>query len=346
MEFGIKLPHSGPLATPDAIRSVAIEAERLAFHSVWVHDHISYGRDWLGHRSSGLTEQITPESTPDFYESIVTLAHVAGCTSRVKLGTSILVLPLRNPLVIGRQLITLQQLCGDRLLLGVAAGDYPDEFKALGVRYEERGRITDEYLAVLHKIFHGGRVEHHGRYCDVDSAWFYPAVTPPPIIIGGGVLAYLEPHQDRLVPAVLERVARFGDGWMPDWGTPSLINEGIRTLHGLASKYGREGRHFTIAFATVLFIGDTDAQAKAITARTIGAAEETANKVAKFGLRSPEKYYSKSLIGSPESIRDKISRYAQHGVELMIMNCLAPDLASFIQTLGRFREDVQPFVNA
>jgi len=344
MEFGIKLPHSGPLANPDAIRSVAIAAERLEFHSVWVHDHISYGRDWLGHRSSGLTEQITPESTPDFYESIVTLALVAGCTSRVKLGTSILVLPLRNPLVIGRQLLTLQKLSGDRLILGVAAGDYPDEFSALGVRYEERGRITDEYLAVLHKIFRGGRLEHHGRYCDVDSAWFYPAVTPPPILIGGGVLAHPEPDQDRLVPAVLERVARFGDGWMPDWGTPSLINEGIRTIHSLASKYGLEARQYAIAFATVLFIADTEAQAKAITARTILAAEEKANKVARFGVRSPEKYYSKSLIGSPEIIRDKISQYAQQGVGLMIMNCLAPDLPSFIRMLGRFREEVQPFV--
>lgn len=344
MEFGIKLPHSGPLATPDAIRSVAIEAERLAFHSVWVHDHISYGRDWLGHRSSGLTEQITPESTPDFYESIVTLAHVAGCTSRVKLGTSILVLPLRNPLVIGRQLITLQQLCGDRLLLGVAAGDYPDEFSALGVRYEERGRITDEYLTVLHKIFRGGRVDHHGRYCDVREAWFYPTITPPPILIGGGVLAHPEPDQDRLVPAVLERVARLGDGWMPDWGTPSLIKEGIRTIRGLARKYGREDSQYTISFATVLFIADTDAQAKAITAKTIDAAEETANKIAKFGVRSPEKYYTKSLIGSPEIVRDKISQYAQQGVELMIMNCLAPDLPSFIRMLRRFREEVQPFV--
>jgi alkanesulfonate monooxygenase SsuD/methylene tetrahydromethanopterin reductase-like flavin-dependent oxidoreductase (luciferase family) len=91
---------------------VAIEAERLQFDSVWVHDHISYGRNWIGHRASGLDESIKREADPDFYEAITTLAYVAGVTQNVKIGTAILVLPLRNPLVLGRVLITLQALSG------------------------------------------------------------------------------------------------------------------------------------------------------------------------------------------------------------------------------------------
>jgi len=342
VDFGIKLPHSGPLANPDAIREVSREAEHLAFHSVWVHDHISYGRDWLGHRASGLTEQITPDYEPDFYEAVTTLAHVAGVTTSIRLGTSILVLPLRNPLVLGRQLLTLQALSQNRLVLGVGTGDYPDEFHALNVPYAERGKFTDDYLEVLALILRGGKVEYRGSYCRVDEAWFYPRVTPPPVFIGGGVIARPEPEQDRLAPVVLRRVARWGEGWMPDWGSPALVREGIATIRRLAAQVGRADRAYSVAFATVLFLGDSDAEAEAITARTIQAAEAKANVIAGFGTRSLRKYYAKSLIGSPETVRDKVRRYADAGVGLMIMNCLAPDLASFVGMLKRFRAEVAP----
>ena len=342
MDFGIKLPHSGPLANPDAIREVSREAEHLAFHSVWVHDHISYGRDWLGHRASGLTEQINPDYEPDFYESVTTLAYIAGMTSSIRLGTSILVLPLRNPLVLGRQLLTLQALSHNRLVLGVGTGDYPDEFQALNVPYTERGKITDEYLEVLGRIFRGGKVEYQGSYCQVDEALFYPRVTPPPVFVGGGVIARPEPEQDRLAPAVLRRVARWGEGWMPDWGSPTLVQEGTATIHRLAAQYGRADHAYSVAFATVLFLGDSDAEAVAMTARTIQAAEAKANVVAGFGTRSLRKYFAKSLIGSPETLRDKVRRYADAGVGLMVMNCLAPDLDSFVGMLKRFRAEVAP----
>ena len=82
MRFGVKLPHSGPLASLSAVRAVAIEAERLNFDSVWVHDHISYGKNWIGHRASGLMEQMTPDYEPQLFEAVTTLAYVAGVTTR------------------------------------------------------------------------------------------------------------------------------------------------------------------------------------------------------------------------------------------------------------------------
>jgi len=164
VRFGVKLPHSGPLATAEAIRTVAVEAERLGFDSIWVHDHISYGRNWTGHRASGLEEQIPPNYEPQLFEALTTLSHVAAITTHVRIGTSVLVLPLRNPLVLGRELVTLQALSSNRLVLGVAVGDYPDEFEALQVQYGERGAITNEYLTVLRKVFRGGLVSHEGRY--------------------------------------------------------------------------------------------------------------------------------------------------------------------------------------
>jgi len=343
LKFGIKLPHSGPLASPVAVRTIAIEAEKLDFDSVWVHDHISYGRNWIGHRSSGLAEQITPEYEPELFEAITTLAYVAGVTKRIRIGTSVLVIPLRNPLVLGRELITLQALSAGRLALGVAVGDYPDEFEALHVPYKERGKITDEYLEVLHKIFRGGLLEHHGTYLTCDEAYFYHRIEAPPVFIGGGVIAVSDPAEDTLALPVLRRVARLADGWMPDWGSPSLIRKGAKIIKQLSHDYGRQNNDLEIAMHTTLYLCDTDEEAKNKTAQSVQGAEEVANIVAKFGTRSTKKAYERSLIGSPTSIAVKVAQYADAGVGLFVMKCLAPDVGSFVDMLGRFSKEVAPF---
>lgn len=340
MKFGIKLPHSGPLADPAAIRAVAIEAERLNFDSVWVHDHISYGRNWIGHRSSGLSEQITLESNPELFEAVTTLAYVAGFTERIRLGTSILVLPLRNPLVLGRELITLQALSAGRVAIGVGVGDYPDEFEALRVPYQERGKITDEYLDVLRKIFRSGVLKHQGKYITCDAAYFYPRVKAPPVFIGGGVIA--DAADDRLSLPVLSRAAKLADGWMPDWGTPDLLRQGTRKIRELRQSYGRWNGEFKLAWTTRLYVADTDEEARNVTARSIHETDAVANVIAKRGVRTPQRIYENSLIGSPKSIVAKITPYSAAGVELVVMNCMAPDKRSFVDMLRRFAEEIFP----
>jgi alkanesulfonate monooxygenase SsuD/methylene tetrahydromethanopterin reductase-like flavin-dependent oxidoreductase (luciferase family) len=315
-----------------------MEADRLNFDSVWVHDHISYGKNWIGHRSSGLIEQIMPASDPELFEAITTLAYVAGFTERIRIGTSVLVLPLRNPLVLGRELITLQALSAGRLVLGVAVGDYPDEFHALRVPYQERGKITDEHLEILQKIFRGGVLTHHGHYVSCDAAYFYPRVKAPPVFIGGGVIA--DPVEDRLVLPVLKRVARFADGWMPDWGSPELIHQGVTKIKELRRSYGRQDDGVQLAWTTKLYLADTDEEARDATARSLQGAEIVANAIARFGARSPQKAYEKSLIGSPKSIAAKIAPYADVGVDLVVMTCMAPSEVSFVDMLRRFDNEV------
>ena len=341
MKFGVKLPHSGSLASPEAIQRIALKAEELAFDSVWVHDHISYGRDWIGHRASGLVE-ITKDYEPRFYESIVTLSHVAGFTKKIRLGTSILVIPLRNPLVLGRQVITLQDLSGGRFVLGVGVGDYPGDFKAITVPYEKRGRITDEYLEVLRKVFQGGRISYNGEHVTVDDAHIHHMITPPPIFIGGGVIAMPEPSPDRLNPIVLRRAARFGDGWMPDWGRPEVIREGVRMLHDLAREYNREQVPFEVSMDKRFYIGHSDEEAYEKTKKTLAMAERTANVVAGIGYRSPRRIYENSLVGSAASIIEKIRRLSDVGVGRIIVTCLAADLNSFGEMLTRFDKDIAP----
>jgi len=186
MRFGIMLPHSGALAGVDAIRRVALEAEDLGYDSVWAHDHITYDTDWFLHRGSGLFEQCQGLE-PNFYESLSTLTYVAGITQRVKLGTAILVLPLRDPRVLARQAITLQALSKGRLLLGVGIGDYPRDFRVMGIPYENKNALTDEYLEALTVAFRGGNVSFRGSTVSFENAAYFPKVPPIPILYGGGV---------------------------------------------------------------------------------------------------------------------------------------------------------------
>ena len=143
------------------------------YDSVWVHDHVTYDTDWFAHRGSGLIEQCEGIE-PDLYESLCTLTWIAGFTERVKLGTAILVLPLRDPRVLARQAMTLQALSKNRLLLGVGIGDYPSDFQVMGIPYKDKTSLTDEYLQVLGTIFQGGNVSHNGATISFENAAYFP----------------------------------------------------------------------------------------------------------------------------------------------------------------------------
>lgn len=339
-KFGFMVPNSGPLANPESIRKVALKVEELELDSAWVHDHISYGSDWLGHRASGLAEQITEETEPTFYESINTLSYLAGITHRIELGIAIIVLPLRNPLVLGRQLMTLQSLSQGRLILGVGAGDYPPEFRAVRASYRERGPITDEYLDVLRRILHGGSVNYQGKYVQIENAQMYPRVNPPPIFIGGGVIAVPEPEDDRLASGPLQRTARFGDGWLPDWGKPELVQRGFSEIKEFAKKYSRERTKFQIAFSTAFHLADTDEEAFRNTAKSIQFSELEANAVAKYGVRTPRKTLERSLIGSRKTILNRIESYTNVGVSHFSLVPLTKSVEATIEMIASFAKDI------
>lgn len=339
MRFGIAVPNSGPLASRKAIRETAEKAEELEFDFVWVHDHISYGRDWLGHRASGLSEQISPETEPYLFESISTLNFLAGFTERIQLGTSVLVLPLRNPLVLGRQLITLQALSNGRVVLGIGNGDYPAEFKVMGVPYEGRGAITEEYLEVLRKILCGGSVSYHGKFLSFDDAQFYPKVKPPSILIGGGVIAVPEPGDDQLAMPVMRRIARLADGWMPV-GSPKIIERGVKMIKQLSRDCGRENVDFEVALSAFFHLADSDQEALKKTARSIEFAEQVGNIIAKYGTWTPRKIFERSLIGSANTLIKLIEDYEKSGVTAFKLLALTPDIDSSLRMMEKFSNNV------
>ena len=140
MQLGMHLPQAGSQATPTLIKRHAQRAEALGLSDVWVSEHIIVPRAQF------------PRS-PLFYDPILTLTWVAAVTERVRLGTSVIVLPMRHPLPLAKELSTLQNLSGGRLIVGVGVGWLEPEFTALGVPFNERGRIMDRNLEILRRLW-------------------------------------------------------------------------------------------------------------------------------------------------------------------------------------------------
>ena len=150
MTFGCTLPSAGPLATPENLRVVATRAEELGFDHVWASDHIIYPTEvnsFYPYSPSGLS---TFDPGQTVCEPLSALSYLAGCTRRIKLGTHVLVLPYRDPLLTAKIVSTLDYLSGGRVILGIGVGWMEEEFKALGLdTFTSRGEVTDEDIRIF-----------------------------------------------------------------------------------------------------------------------------------------------------------------------------------------------------
>ncbi len=218
MEFGVHLPHIGPWHDGDTLRRFAVGVEEMGYDSVWVSDHIVFPlgvESRYPYADSG--DFPLPAAVP-WLEPVTTLTFVAGVTSRVRLGTSILVLPYRNPVVNAKALGNLAVLSGDRLIVGVGAGWLREEAEALGMPWDERGRRTDEHIEVLRALWRQEAPEFEGKFYRVKGVRCEPRpAQAPPVWVGG--------HE----PPSLRRAARLGDGCTPTgWGRRSWRRAGTR----------------------------------------------------------------------------------------------------------------------
>src|SRR4051794_33308026 len=176
MRLGIHLPHIGRKAGPDTIRRAAIQAEQLGFADVWVSEHIIVPN-----------ERAYPPSAI-FWDPVLTLTWAAAFTSRVGLGTSVLVLPMRHPLPLAKELATLQNLSDGRLILGAGVGWLEEEFTALGVPFRERGRRMDEGIAIMRAVWSQDPASFDAKYIPavIERMRSLPQPEKPiPVWIGG-----------------------------------------------------------------------------------------------------------------------------------------------------------------
>jgi probable F420-dependent oxidoreductase len=220
MKLGIHLPHIGRKAGPDSIRRAAIQAEALGFDDVWVSEHIIVPKDG-GYPPS-----------PNFWDPVLTLTWAAAVTSRVRLGTSVLVLPLRHPLPLAKELATLQNLSGGRLILGAGVGWLEAEFDALGVPFKERGRRMDEGIAMMRAVWSQDPVTFESKWipAKIESMRSQPQpVVPIPIWIGGSS------------DAAVKRALRL-DGWHGSRVAPDKAADVVKRFRA-----ERPGEDFTIS---------------------------------------------------------------------------------------------------
>ena len=206
---GIHLPQAGPAASGEAMRQAAVLAEELGYSDVWVSDHVAVptGADY-------------PPSAYVF-EPLVALTWVAAYTTRVGLGTTVLVLPMRNPLIVAKMVASLDHLSGGRVILGIAAGWLEAEFNALGVPFAERGQRTDEAIDIMRRVWTD---DHITADYPVHNAHFVSMRTKPqpqrhlPLWIGG--------HAD----VALRRAITVGDGWHGAFLTPEQTARRVKKL--------------------------------------------------------------------------------------------------------------------
>jgi probable F420-dependent oxidoreductase len=247
VEFGIHIGARGCMTTRENIMAVAHGAEANGYGILGVADHLIVPVT-TDVRYPYTADGVWPGApTGECFDAIATLAFLAGCTQRIKLLTSVVVVPYRPPVLTAKLFQTADILSGGRVIAGVGAGWMKEEFAALGTPpFEERGAVTDEYIQAWKALWTQDRPSMHGKYARFDNVVFEPKPVSkphPPIWVGG-----------ESAPS-LRRVAQLGDAWYPVsnnanvlLNTPERLKGGIERMHRAAEKHGRDPASIDIAY--------------------------------------------------------------------------------------------------
>ncbi len=237
MEIGCHLPVYGPAATREALTLFARRAESLGYDSLWVSDHVVIPWEIRSRYPYNATGDFPLSPSTDFLEPLAVMALVAGITSRIRLGTSVLVLPHRHPVLTAKMLATVDHLAPGRVILGAGVGWMKEEIELFGVKHERRGAWSDEAIRVMRACWHDDRVSFKGEFFSFDNLGVRPrpANGTIPIWIGG--------HTER----ALARVATLGDGWHAAFPSAEKMRDGIAALKKACAKEGRDPATLTIS---------------------------------------------------------------------------------------------------
>jgi len=330
MKLGVFLPTyllpGQTEAHGNQIRHFAEKAEDLGFDSLFATDHLLtaarfYRVSWT--------------------EPLTTLAFAAAVTQRVRLGTSILVLPTHNPVVLAKEIATLQDLSGDRYIYGVGTGWYPPEFESTGGTSAQRGRRTDEVLEASIELLSTSNASYHGEYCNFDEITVEPRRALPPVWVAGGrqLSHAASPDKDAMVPRVLKRVCRW-NGWIArPTSTPSQTALDLSEIDQELERQGtnRSERGFTVAHENFCFISEKSTREEAL-------AEQKEGMLGVVSDERPWDYIETVyLTGTIDDIQQQIQSRIDAGIEYMFLHTMTADH----RQLELFaRHILKPFANA
>jgi probable F420-dependent oxidoreductase len=287
MKFGLCVPNFGAKISSKDLVTLAVAAEASGLDSVFVTDHI-----------------IMPESQIEPYgellEPFVTLTYIAAKTSTLRLGTSILVIPQRNPVLVAKQVAALDQFSGGRVILGLGAGWAEEEFGFLNADFKTRGKVFDESIALIRKLWTEDRVNFSGRFFNIANAVFLPkpVQTHLPIWVGG------------TSDSAIKRAAKLGDGWHPVGVDPKRIAEGT-------GKIRRSGRKVAISLRIT-----TDVRKK------------RDEYVSATGERRV------FLSGSRDEILTRLEEYKRAGLDYLVPYIFRESAGEIVADIKKFASDI------
>ena len=295
MKFGVCIPHYGRPIDVGGLTDMAVRAEEMGFDSVWVTDHII-----VPHVIPGRTDIVYRH---DMLEPLSLLTHLGAVTSRVNIGTSVVILPYRNPIILGKAIATADVLSRGRVIFGAAVGWMEGEFLALNAPFADRGKVSDEYLSLLKELWTNPTPSFQGDYFQISDLTFSPMPVQkphPPIWIGG--------RSRRGV----RRAVKYGDFWHPSQLGPQEIAKNAAYMRRYSASVGREEPPKLSCRITVNFTG------------SVGSAE-----------RPP-------LHGTTEDIIADVQAYGEAGVSHIIMEITGDSLSDKFRTMERFINEVKP----
>ncbi len=313
MRYGFYLPTRGPTATREGVLALAREGERLGLHSAMIADHIVFPVE--SESAYPYTLDRKHPSGGDALETFSILGVVAGATEKLRLVTSVLVLPYRNPVLTAKMVASLDVLSGGRVTLGVGVGWLKEEFEALdSADFDKRGAVSDEWLTIFKQLWTTSPASFVGQfysYTDIRCEPLPLQKPHPPIWVGG--------HSR----AALRRTARHGNGWHPVGAVaasplpPEEMRAHLAALKQMTEAEGREFAALTISYKAPLYdtgIPDRD------------------------GAR-------RSFSGSAQEIAGDIRSFAASGVHELIFDFRGQSTAESIERVQRFAAEVMPLVD-
>jgi probable F420-dependent oxidoreductase len=332
VRFGVALPtctegmiYPVPFASPEEVVQVAVRAERLGYHAVMGNDHLStqaYVRDrW-------------PEP-PNYYEPLLTYAYCAARTARIRLMTGVIVMPMREPVLLAKQVATLDRLSRGRVTLGLGVGAYREEFEATHPRLRRvtRSELLEEGIHSLRALFGERRASFHGRHYEFEDveAFPKPLQDPLPIFSAGNA------------EGSIRRAAELCEGWLPAALGPERLAAGRDRLHALAAAAGRDPAAIEIAPQLLVCIGRTAEAAEREFKRS--QAYEHLLSLQRSTLRGfdVESYVAMNLVGSVEEICERVDRYRNAGADhLAGLLFVGNSVAEMNEQVQLFAETVMP----
>ncbi len=331
MNFGVRLPTTGPISSAEGIELYAQYAESLGYNAVTAHDHVYHSYHHRYHNAGGLAEFVDLKEKmglpiTNIFDALTAFSYVAGKTKNIRMIPCALVLPIRHPILFAKQAITLDHLSDGRFICTVCAGDIPSDFAASAVEFDLRGKIMDEYLKVLKQAFTTGKISFKGKYITVPEFEISPKPKNLPIWIATAGTS----------TAGLRRIAQYADDGC---FAPGVDRAKLRDF---LRKYGRKETDIKeYAAQTFLCIGKDGDQVRRNVRRSIeiffsGEADRHSLQ------ERVEGTLNTALVGTPDEVIGKVEKFREAGLNFLDMRINAESLEGALQMIKLFAKEVMP----